>query len=123
MTPMDEDGESTVPDEPASIIRPYFLTRGRARSEHLDLPLEILVTSTASSTRATDLRFEQRHIVSLASSAISLAEIASRLEVPLGVARVLVADLVVAGMLETHAAVERNDTALVQRLMDGIRAL
>lgn len=112
------------PDEPASILRPYFLTRGRARSEHLDLPLETQVTiADAARHRSNDLRFEHQRIVAMASEPLSLAEIASRLEIPLGVARVLVADLVVDGILETHGAVGADDAALVRRLMDGIRAL
>ncbi|MDJ0106926.1 DUF742 domain-containing protein, partial [Rhodococcus erythropolis] len=67
-------------------------------------------------------------IVALCEQRISIAEIAAHLGVPIGVVRVLVADLVVAGSLEIHATlrsdasrVERRE--LIERTLSGLRAL
>ncbi len=57
---------------------------------------------------------------------MSIAELAGRLHVPLGVSRVLVADLAVAGLVTVHlprAADSHTDVRLLERLLDGIRAL
>ncbi|MCJ0907535.1 DUF742 domain-containing protein, partial [Rhodococcus sp. ARC_M6] len=59
---------------------------------------------------------------------ISIAEIAAHLAVPIGVARVLVADLVVAGALEVQATLRSDATSverreLIERTLSGLRAL
>jgi hypothetical protein len=61
----------------------------------------------------------------------SLAEIAARMEVPLGVARVLVADMAADGLLAVHAPTgfdaEDADgsvgTELLERVLSGLRRL
>ena len=68
---------------------------------------------------------EARRIVELCQSPLSVAEVAARLLLPLGVARVLVGDLVAANAVtvEVGAQDAANDVALLERLLDGIRAL
>ncbi len=106
------------------IVPAYALTGGRTRSAGRDLPVETMVTTTADGIRrVVDLRFEQRDIVLLCRRPQSVAEVAARLRVPLGVARVLVSDLTAAGRLAVHLPTdERPDRAVLERLLSGLRA-
>lgn len=106
-----------------SLIRPYLVTGGRTRTAGEDLALETLVATTGQgAARAARRRFEHRHILTACSDPLSIAEVAAELEVPAGVARVLVGDLVSDGMLRVVAATDPNEQ-VIRRLIDGVRAL
>jgi hypothetical protein len=69
---------------------------------------------------------EIRQIVELCRPPMSLAELAARLLLPIGVVRVLVGDLLVARALVLDDAAPPDpgtDVRLLQRLLDGIRSL
>lgn len=107
-------------------VRPYALTGGRTRPAS-DLPLEALVTAAAPNAAATQrLAPEKRRILALAGEPTSIAEISARLHAPLGVARVLVGDLLTAGLLDLTAAAvptSRPDVQLLERVLHGLHAL
>jgi Protein of unknown function (DUF742) len=108
----------------------YALTGGRTRSTAgLDMPFEALVTATAAGVFAADLQLEYRAAVELAASPISVVEIAASLGVPVGVARVLVSDLVNAKYLVVHLPPASSTTVdggpapeILERLLEGLRA-
>jgi len=54
-----------------------------------------------------------------------VAEISAHLQVPLGVARVIVGDMADEGLVRVHQprAEGRPDVALLERVLNGIRAL
>ena len=54
---------------------------------------------------------------------MALIEIAARLKVPIGVAKVLVSDLVADGALRLHVPVAKNYASLLERVLDGVRNL
>jgi hypothetical protein len=109
------------------IVRPYVLTRGRTHAPGPVLPLETGVRAvTTIETLPMDSAPESRRIVELCQPSLSLAELAARLMLPVGVVRVLVADLVEAAILsadDPHSAEVATDLRLLERLLDGIRAL
>ena len=109
------------------LVRPYAVTGGRTRSRPVDLPLETLVTTTDEGHRAlTSLQFERRTIATLCREPVSVAEVAARVGVPLGGARVLVGDLTDGGHLEVHLPVAgegRPDVVLLERVLEGLRGL
>jgi hypothetical protein len=120
-------------DEPTgSLVRPYAVTRGRTRPQ-LEIALEALVETTARGRSGQFLGGrEQQTIVDLCGGGRlqSLAEIAARMEVPLGVARVLVADMAADGLLAVHEptgfAEDVDDsvgTELLERVLSGLRRL
>jgi hypothetical protein len=122
-----------LPDSPASadepnLVRPYTLTAGRTGSAvHLPLeaPIEALESARYHRWQPNDVRGE---IVALCSGSPSVAEISARLDLPLGVARVLVGDLVISGYLRVHATLDEHSTAeerreLIGRTLRGLRAL
>ncbi len=109
-------------------IRPYALTGGRTRPS-VDMPLETLVrTSDRGWAIRHELSNEERRILDFAANPISLAELSAHLGVVLGVAKVLVADLVGTGALDrstSHSpSVEAHrDVSLLERVLDGLKAL
>lgn len=111
-------------------VRPYFVTGGRTRTAR-PLGVEALVETTdagrtAHRDGATRLRFEAAGLVAACDEGpVSVAELASRLDVALGVARVLVSDLADDGLVVVHdgPTSPHDDIPLLQRLIHGVRAL
>ena len=110
-------------------VRPYALTGGRVRSStELALETIVLVTPRADDDTA-GLTTECRDILSLCVDPTSIAEVSAHLSLPLGVARVLVGDMVTDGLLDANAnpasaeAGSRPDLRLLERVLDGLQAL
>jgi len=109
--------------EGARLIRPYMITGGRTRSEAGHLPLQALVTVTdrdAAQTRS----LEHRQILDLCRhETMSVAEVAARSGSVIGVARVLVGDLINDGLMEiSSTADDRPDSRLLKEVLHGLRA-
>ncbi|WP_034087285.1 DUF742 domain-containing protein [Streptacidiphilus albus] len=102
-------------------VRPFIMTGGRVRPMQDDLRLETLVTAVPGALFAP-LEFERRRIVTLCQTAQSVAEVAAGIGVPLGVARVLIGDLVAADLLACHQPRE-VPLAVMERIRDHVRAL
>ncbi|MCW2639460.1 MAG: hypothetical protein JWP76_1766 [Dactylosporangium sp.] len=103
------------------LVRPFLLTGGRTRPLHDGLRVETLVSARPAALSAP-LRFEMRRIVELCQAPLSVAEIAVRLGVPLGVARVLVGDLATEGFV-TCAEPAELPIEMIERIRDRVRAL
>jgi hypothetical protein len=122
--------EGTAEDQPARragrVVPVYAVTGGRTRSAGKELPVEALVTVTHSGRHAADLQLEYRTILGLAAAPVSLVEIGAALQVPVGVARVLVGDLADAGYVAVHLPQVGGDGApgpeILERLLEGLRA-
>ncbi|WP_113703198.1 DUF742 domain-containing protein [Nonomuraea lactucae] len=107
------------------VVRPFVITGGRTRPVDDRLRMETLVTATPGAASAP-LGFERRHIVQICRTPLSVAEVSVSLKVPLGVARVLIADLVVERLLVVHAQIDlgaQPSRELLERIRDGVRAL
>jgi hypothetical protein len=108
------------------VVPVYALTGGRTRSSTgAELPVETLVTVTQTGHRADELHLEYRATVELATQPISVVEIGAALRVPVGVARVLVSDLVDAGYLAVHLPPSADGgpaPEILERLLEGLRA-
>lgn len=116
---------SSGDDASSSAVRPYFLTGGRTQTDRV-IGIEALVQLSPHGERAIgSLQFERRALADVVRSPISVAEVGARIGVPLGVARVLVADMVAESLVVLHEASTRmqNDIALITRLIHGVRAL
>jgi hypothetical protein len=108
-------------DDEDAFVRPFIVTGGRTRPLHDGLRIETLVIATTSALN-TQLHFEQRQIVQWCRTPISLAEIAALIGVPLGVARVLVADLYTDHLVELREPKQVPEHVL-ERIRDLVRAL
>jgi Protein of unknown function (DUF742) len=110
------------------VVPVYALTGGRTRSTAgADMPVETLVTATEASVFAADLQLEYRSTVELAATPVSIVEIGASLGVPVGVARVLVSDLVNAKYLVVHLPPGSTNGSgpapeILERLLEGLRA-
>ena len=104
-------------------IPPYAVTGGRTRVD-VDIPFEALVRTTQRGRENTQLvAFERRDILQLAETPIAVAELSAKLRLPIGAVRVLVGDLSVEGHVQTKAMTTKADTALLERVRDGLRRL
>ena len=122
-----ESDEPTASGGP-SMVRPYTLTAGRTDSR-VHLPLEAAIETLESTPPprwpASDVRAQ---ILTLCVESPSVAEISANLSLPLGVARVLVGDLVTQGYLRVHTTLSDSATyderrELIGRTLRGLRAL
>jgi hypothetical protein len=106
-------------------VRPYAITGGRTRAA-TEVPIEAIVYRTPKGEQAlTSLAMERGQIIKLLGTPPSAAEISARLRLPLGVARVVLGDLVDEGYvaLNTRSASGRPDLRLLERVLDGLQAL
>jgi len=114
-------------DQPA-LVRPYTLTAGRTHTS-VDLPLEAPIhIRDGVPVPSWPVGDARSMILALCAARPSVAEIAAKLAIPLGVARVLIGDLVKQGYLQVHATLgttasidDRRD--LIGRTLRGLRAL
>ena len=132
MSGIGQDRSGWEPSEAGELggrVRPYAITGGRTRSAGIDLPVEALLQRTEQGERALPgARMERRRILELTSEPLSVAEVSARVGVHLGVARVLVGDLAAEELLVVHqppavGATNQLDLALLERVLDGLRAL
>jgi hypothetical protein len=128
---MDGPGEEPT----GALVRPYAVTGGRTRPK-VEIAIEALVETTqkgrstgAAREGASNQGREQQYIVTLCDGRLqSLAEISARMSLPLGVARVLVADMASDGMVAVYepTSIDGNDavgTELLERVLSGLRKL
>ena len=112
----------------ANLVRPYTLTAGRTAT-NVDLPLEAPIqTLQAGLAHRWPTDDARGKIIRLCVSSPSVAEISARLDLPLGVARVLVGDLVLSGYLRVHRTLTELSTRderheLIGRTLRGLKAL
>ncbi len=116
---VDDEVDDGFDDE---LVRPFVITGGRTRHATVHMRVEALVVSTGS-VPARDLQFEHAAIVEVCASPVSVAEVAARVGVPLGVAQILVGDLAEAGLVQVHEARQVATPALLLRMIDAVRAL
>ncbi len=109
-------------------VRPYVLTSGRTRPDGY-LGVETLVSARPATPRRPRQPMPDvahRAMVELCARPRSVAEVAALMEVPLGVARVLIGDLSRSGVLRVHRAPTldgKPDLSLMSRVLDGLRQL
>lgn len=122
--------EWSEPAPCASVVRPYTWTQGRT-SPVFDLAVETLVSTTQYGHDMDVLICaEHRAVTGLCGHPRSVAEVAALLSLPLGVARVLLADMADIGLVVVHrthpgerSGAGRPDMTLMERVLSGLRRL
>jgi len=110
----------------SSLVRPYAVTGGRTKPRY---QLEIEAMVAAAHYEARDLSVlspECQAILGFCRDWRSVAEISAVLRMPLGVARILIADMAVEGLVRIHQldhAQGRPDLNLLERVLSGLRKL
>jgi Protein of unknown function (DUF742) len=121
--------DDELPDEEAGpVVRPYAVTGGRTRpASTLEMVALVATTSRGlAAARNPSLPPEQRDIAFLCRHLQSVAEISAHLDLPLGVAQVLVADMAAAGLVAVHRPERpdwRPDSVLLRKVLDGLQRL
>jgi hypothetical protein len=118
-------------DEAGPVVRPYAMTRGRTTSagqHRLDL-IAVVVAEPHADDPEGDHSLSPEHvdIVDLCrDSPQSVAELSSELDLPIGVVRVLVGDLVASEWVHVNRPVppaELPDESILRDVINGLRAL
>ncbi len=114
-------------DPRGALVRPYAVTRGRTEPTR-DIAIEaVLLTTVRGQQEARFAGRDKQTIATLCDGrAQSLAEIAAYTRLPLGVSRVLVADMVSDGLLALHDVAQGQDDdrmELLERVLSGLRRL
>ena len=108
------------------LVRPYTVTGGRTQPRY-KLALEALVTATVYEPRDLSvLAPECQAILQFCLDWRSVAEISAVLRMPLGVARILVADMSADGLVRVHQRDDsegRPDMNLLERVLSGLRKI
>ncbi|GAA2512020.1 DUF742 domain-containing protein [Streptomyces sp. NPDC059506] len=135
---MTSDPEGWFDDAAGPVVRPYAMTRGRTRSsseEKLDL-IALVVAEDRSEGEDDGLEDavfphtlspEHVDIVELCrAEPMSVAEIAAELDLPVGVVRVLLGDLLDAELVRVSRPVppaQLPDERILREVINGLRAL
>jgi len=120
-----DDGDDF--EQNAASVRAYAWTGGRTRSDH-QLEIETLVTtSDRAEAMMSTMRTEHQSVARLCYHTKSVAEVGALLQLPLGVARVLLGDMASLGLITVHrnatAAGEEPDLELLERVLHGLTNL
>jgi hypothetical protein len=107
-------------------VRPYAMTGGRTRPTHDVLEIETLVSTTSTVDLTPKLTVEQRAIAVLCHDILSIAEVSAKLDLPLGVVRILVGDMADDHLVMVHRpahAGDRPDLVLLERVLYGLHSI
>jgi hypothetical protein len=122
------DEQQWLDAEAGPVVRPYALTRGRTR--HSGAAFDLVATVTATRGRAADpsaLGPEHLSVLQLAQVPTTVVDIASDVDLPLGVVRILLADLRELGLVVIRAPrstkAQRVDKNTLREVLHGLRAL
>ncbi|GAB3459272.1 DUF742 domain-containing protein [Actinophytocola sediminis] len=114
-------------DGDAAIVRPYAWTGGRTKST-VELRIEAMVSTSELGEDIQALqRVEHRSVAELCAEPRSVAEVATLLAVPLGVAKVLLGDMAGLGLVIVHktatGGANKAHLRLMERVLSGLRRL
>ncbi|RFU39252.1 DUF742 domain-containing protein [Actinomadura logoneensis] len=120
------------------MVRPYALTGGRTQYDGHDLDMVALIETAGEPEESGQARGlhrgghadaldpEHEMILSLCRTPLSVVEIASDLELPLGVVRVLLGDLLDRSLVRVRRpapVAQFPGERVLKEVIDGIRAL
>jgi DNA-binding transcriptional ArsR family regulator len=110
------------------IVRPYAMTRGRTRPRGAGLDLiSIVFAADPSLVDRYGLDPEHLEVLALCRRPVPVADIASEIDLPLGVVRVLLDDLRDKGLIDVRppvsTAARLPEEQILRQVLDGLRAL
>lgn len=108
------------------VVRPYALVRGRTKpaGDRLDV-ISMAYSLRVSVPDPTELEPEHLALLQRCAVPMSVAELASGLDLPLGVVRVLLADLRERELVRIDGPAQKRvtDIRLLREVADGLRRL
>ncbi|GAA2747827.1 MULTISPECIES: DUF742 domain-containing protein [Kitasatospora] len=125
-SPSDPSPARWYDDAAGPMVRPYTMTGGRTRPEP-EFDLIALVVGDVDVTPELPVGPEQAALLRLCrANALSVAELAAETDLPVGVVRVLLGDLLDAEYIRVSRPVPPAllpDEHILQEVIDGLRAL
>jgi hypothetical protein len=132
--PAEGDPTQWFDDEAGPVVRPYAMTRGRTAAAACErLPLTAMVTTQPVNDEDADpevvAALVPEHLMVLGlcrDAACSVVDLASDLDLPVGVLRVLLSDLLDHGLIRVQPPVrlvEAVDATVLRDVIAGLRAL
>ena len=125
---MASDDELWLDAQAGAVVRPYALTRGRTR--HTGEPFDLVSTVIATNGRVGDpgvLAPEHISVLQAVRRPMTVVDIASDVDLPLGVVRILLGDLRDLGLVAINAPVTMKvrqvDKNTLREVLYGLRAL
>jgi hypothetical protein len=114
--------------EAGPVVRPYAMTQGRVAPKENAFDLVAFVVATLPNRRATPMQLQPEHqaIVNATWEPITVVELAAKLDLSIGVVRVLLGDLRNAGLIslyEQPAAFKPHHIDVLKAVVNGLRAL
>jgi hypothetical protein len=104
-------------------VRPFIMTGGRTKVVRTDLRFETLVQARGGPVPGI-VPTEQRELLDRSAAPVSVAELAAELGLVVGVACVLINDLLDADLLEVFTSdPETIDLEMLTAMVDKIRSL
>jgi hypothetical protein len=115
--------------EPGRFVRPYAITGGRTRPTGVDLAIEALIRAHPEGW-PHPLSSHEQYLVDAGGAPLSVAELAVKVSLPVGVVRVLAGDLVAVGarVVVAHGlghadGPSATDVNILERVLHGLRSL
>ncbi|MEH1058298.1 DUF742 domain-containing protein [Micromonospora sp. CPCC 206171] len=126
MPTADDPDETWYDDDAGLLARPYVMTRAAGADDGRRLDLITVVMARAAVPATMPLFPEQARILELCRRPLSVAEVGAQLDLPLGTVRVLLGELLDAGLIETHVSPtlsELPSRELLEAMLNGLQAL
>ena len=123
---MPSNEERWLDAEAGPVVRPYALTQGRTRHTGESFDLVATVRATRAFADQSSLAPEHLSVLQLARVPTTVADIAADVDLPLGVVRVILADLRELGLIVISVPMvmaERVDKHTLREVLNGLRGL
>lgn len=127
MTPRGDYGERWFDQEAGPVVRPYAVTKGRTLpggGASLGL-IDVIVATGQRSSEHFRPGPEHRRILAVCRRPMPIVDLTSEIDLPLGVVRVLLGDLMSEEMVRVVSAQRQQlpDQRLLRMVLDGLESL
>jgi Protein of unknown function (DUF742) len=115
-----------IDEEAGPVVRHYAMTAGRTRPTRGEFDLITLIVAARSVDDEARLQPEHAIILQLCQNPVSVAELATELDLPVGTVRVLLGDLLDQGFIRTRFPVSAEQVPserVFKAVLDGLRSL
>ena len=127
MTRHDGSGDRWFDRDAGPVVRPYALTKGRtlpSGGESFDL-IDVVVVTSDRMPEHFRPGPEHRRLLSLCRRPTPIVDLTSEIDLPLGVVRVLLGDLISEGLVRVLSTQKQpaTDQRLLRMVLDGLESL
>lgn len=120
-------GERWVNGAAGPVIRPYAIVGGRTRPAGANFDLIAMVQARrGTAPDPASLEPEHRQVLRLCRLPTAVADLSVELALPVGVVRVILADLRELNLIDIHQPIplaQLPDASILRRVADGLRQL